>query len=240
VNELGSLCRPYDELAADFARERERDPVIAALDRIWSDGGFRADDGTIARAAHSVGRRDGTILYGLARAVAPRAMIETGFAFGISTACLLAGARGARHTSIDSGFRAWAGPRGLEHWRGLGLAFELLEEPSEYALPRLASGGATAIQLGYVDGVHTFDGALIDCFYLDRMLEVGGLLVLHDADAPAISTLLAFLRANRRFVISDAYGPTIAVCQKLGDDDRSWGHFEPFEVAARRHWDRGR
>jgi predicted O-methyltransferase YrrM len=239
MNTLDDLCRPLADLEVELSRARANEPVVAAIDAVWTRGGLVSPSGDIVATRHSIGRRDGTILWGLARAVAPAASIETGFAFGISTACVLAAVPTVAHTSIDPLFRNWAGTLGLDYWRELGLAFDLIEEPSEYALPRLAVA-SRRIQFAFVDGVHTFDGALIDFFYLDRMLDRGGVIVIHDADAPAIETLVAFIVANRRYVVSTAYAPTIVVCQKLDEDDRRWDHFVPFTVAARAGWDRRR
>lgn len=46
----------------------------------------------------------------------------------------------------------------------------------------------------FIDGWHTFDHALIDFFYVSRLLEVGGVVVFHDVDMPSINRLLRYIR----------------------------------------------
>jgi predicted O-methyltransferase YrrM len=72
---------------------------------------------------------------------------------------------------------------------GLGLAnldragyarlVEFHDEPSYRALPALEAAGQR-IEFAFIDGWHTFDYVMVDFFYVDRMLRVGGIVVLDD------------------------------------------------------------
>jgi hypothetical protein len=94
------------------------------------------------------------------------------------------------------------------YWRGGGLAnvnaaglaelYEFHEESSQELLPRLATEGVRA-QLAFIDGWHTYDHTLVDFFYLDRILEPGGIVVFDDVGYPAIRRVCDFVLTNRAY-----------------------------------------
>src|SRR5262249_46370140 len=69
---------------------------------------------------------------------------------------------------------------------------------SQAVLPQLAAKGYR-IQFAFIDGWHTFDHALIDFFYLDQMMENGGVIVFDDVGYPAINAVVRFVLANREY-----------------------------------------
>ena len=70
--------------------------------------------------------------------------------------------------------------------------FTFHERKSEYILPKLAEEG-NKFDFAFIDGWHTFDHTLIDFFYLNRMLDIGGILVIDDVGMPAINKLSRFI-----------------------------------------------
>jgi predicted O-methyltransferase YrrM len=115
--------------------------------------------------------------------------LEIGCAYGLSSLFIcgaLSSRPDARHTIID--------PFQSTEWRGIGVAnlrragygfFELIEETSEVALPRLFEQGRM-FQFALIDGFHTFDHILVDFFLADRLLEVGGIVVFDDLHLPGV------------------------------------------------------
>ena len=97
-------------------------------------------------------------------------------------------------------------------WRGGGLhnvqragfedRYSFHEEPSQIVLPRLAAAG-TRIQFAFIDGWHTFDHTLVDFFFIDRMLDVGGIIVMDDVGYPSIRRLCHFILSNREYISFD-------------------------------------
>ena len=165
-----------------------------------------ADGSTIE--AHSFIPRDSCELLGdVVRDTQASRTIEVGMAYGISTVCLagavrnVAGDRG-RHIAIDpaqtGGWRS-GGLHQLER-AGLREVVELIELKSHVALPQLLVRG-DRFQVAFIDGWHTFDHALVDFFYLDLMLEPGGVLVLDDVGYPAINAVVRFILANRSYTL---------------------------------------
>ena len=48
------------------------------------------------------------------------------------------------------------------------------------------------IDFAFIDGAHTFDHALVDFFYIDRMLNVGGIVAFDDLGFPCIEKVCRF------------------------------------------------
>ncbi|MBL0174102.1 MAG: class I SAM-dependent methyltransferase [Ignavibacteria bacterium] len=123
--------------------------------------------------------------------------LEVGCAHGISSLHIcssLAGRTGAKHIIID--------PFEYKDWHGIGIAnlkragytfYELIEERSEFALPRLVQEAEGTFDLVFVDGWHTFDHTLLDMFYASKLLRVGGYIVVDDCDFVAISKAISYM-----------------------------------------------
>ena len=104
------------------------------------------------------------------------------------------------------------------------------------------------IQAAFIDGWHTFDHALIDFFYVNRMLDEGGIVMFDDANWPAITKLIRyvmkypcyeyfaggdvnFVRSIGRDVMRGCLPrlmPSIVVLRKTAKDDRSWDWYAHF------------
>jgi predicted O-methyltransferase YrrM len=124
--------------------------------------------------------------------------IETGCAYGLASLHICSALRdrpNAWHVIID--------PLQSTEWRSTGVAnlkregltrFELFEEGSEFVLSRLAAEQSGTFDLVFLDGFHTFDHVLLDCFYATRLLRVGGYLVLDDTDMQAIARVLDYIQ----------------------------------------------
>jgi hypothetical protein len=106
---------------------------------------------------------------------------------------------------------------------------ELIEERSETGLPRLHANGLR-IQAAIIDGWHTFDHTLIDFFYINKMLDVGGIFVLDDTQFPAIRHVVQHILTYPAYRAVGAVGdvPTSIAFQKIAEDERPWNWFAPF------------
>lgn len=122
--------------------------------------------------------------------------IEIGCAFGVSSLFIcdaLSEKESPQHTIID--------PYQSTDWHGVGVNnlkkakfsfFELIEEPSELALPKLLEQGQT-FDFALIDGLHTFDQTLLDFFYLNRLLKIQGVLVIDDTQLPAVKKVVRYI-----------------------------------------------
>jgi len=125
-----------------------------------------------------------------------RRTLEVGCAFGVASLSICqatAGRDGAHHTILD--------PFQSELWKGVGRLnleragcdhFELLEKPSETALPSLLTEHEGQFDLIFIDGCHTFSHVMLDLFFATRLVRVGGYVVLDDSNWWAIAKVMSY------------------------------------------------
>lgn len=183
--------------ATDFPFLRStaaRDVVETA----FRTGKVRDADGVEHRLDASLHREECELLHSVLSKSDARRTLEVGCANGISamTICdAIAGREGARHTAVDN--------TQSTHWKGVGRAnvarcgfdfFDVVEEDSAYALPRMAAADER-LDFALIDGWHSFDHALMDFFYINRMLRVGGLVAFDDASARSVNKVVRYVAA---------------------------------------------
>ena len=184
-------------------------PVV---EDVLRSGRVSTAEGRVVRA-HSymhIPRDECELLYRQVASTRATQAIEVGMAFGISTICLCDAL--SRNTASELGQRPHLivmDP--FQHggiWQGVGLAqvqasgfselVEFHERTSQAVLPDLVAKGYR-IRFAFIDGSHMFDEALIDFFYLDQMLEIGGVIVFDDVNLPPINAVVRFVLANRDY-----------------------------------------
>jgi predicted O-methyltransferase YrrM len=162
-------------------------------------------DGSTIPLDYGISEHEGVTLQRLMREVRPRVTLEIGFAYGISTLFICEALRevgGERHIVID--------PGPLDGWLDVGLfnteragyasMLEFRNESSHRALPALEREGCH-VQLAVIDGWHTFDYTFVDFFYVDRILDVGGIVMFDDTEHyPAVRKVARYVAIHRRYV----------------------------------------
>jgi predicted O-methyltransferase YrrM len=174
--------------------ERDRTTILPNGARVPVHSAVSLESGRVIRRAIGV--------------AAPTLGCEVGLAYGVSTLYIL----DAMH---DLGEGHLIGMDPAQHdqtWQGGGLynlqragfanRYSFHEASSQFVLPRLAEAG-TRIQFGFIDGWHTFDHTLVDFFYLDMMMDVGGVMILDDVGYPALQRLAHFIVTNRAYTFLD-------------------------------------
>jgi predicted O-methyltransferase YrrM len=192
--------------AADIAK-----PVTTSsvLDRISESGHIILPSGEEVEATGYIDPSCGALLQKVIRAIRPTVGVEVGLAFGISTLYILEvlkEAGGEKLIGMDPAQHD-------NHWRGGGLhnilqagyesLYEFHENTSQQVLPALAREGQR-IDFAFIDGWHTFDHTLIDFFYIDQMLSVGGVVVFDDVSYPPIRRACDFILTNRDYDVYDS------------------------------------
>jgi predicted O-methyltransferase YrrM len=142
-------------------------------------------------------------LHNQVQAIAPDHALEVGLANGLSALGILSAmeATGRGHlTSIDPyQFKSWRGAGVTAVGRaGLEPRHTLINDFDYAALPALLTDGHR-IQFAYIDGWHTFDYTLLDFFYADKMLDVGGVVGFNDCAWPAVRKALRFVVTHRSY-----------------------------------------
>jgi predicted O-methyltransferase YrrM len=160
--------------------------------------------------------------------------LEIGCAYGFSSlhiASALTGRPGARHVIID--------PMESTTWNGIGVInldragvdfYELREEVSEIALPGLLKEGAE-FDLVFIDGWHTFDQTLVDMYYANRLIKVGGYVVVDDANWISVSKAISYFEKYPCYkIVGGAADPTLKIVNFL------WKLIRPVADFIFPHW----
>jgi predicted O-methyltransferase YrrM len=134
----------------------------------------------------------------------PELSVEVGLAYGASTLSILTALEeisgAGRLISIDPAQSTSWQSIGSSNVNKAGLAarHRLIEAYDYLALPKLIKEGIR-IDFAYIDGWHTFDYALLDFFFLDKMLKPGGICALNDCDFLAVNKVIRFIKTHRRY-----------------------------------------
>jgi predicted O-methyltransferase YrrM len=184
----------------------------SVLSEILETGATKTASGNGTIKVHSsISSSEGQFLWKIVRQLDPTVSLEVGLAYGIS-ALFICGALNARdgtkHIAID--------PHQHEVWGGIGMAnlrragygdiVRLIEAPSYRALAELESCGRR-IDFAFIDGWHTFDFTLVDFFFIDRMLKVGGVVAFDDASWRAVRKVCRFVKTNLAYSVLRVDGP---------------------------------
>jgi len=158
-----------------------------------------------------IDREEGALLTRIVENVQPTTSLEVGFAYGVSTLFICEAlsklAHPAKHLVID--------PFQQTKWHGVGLhnvqtagfsdLVQFIDARSEFALPELLREGLR-LDLALIDSLHTFEQCMIEFFYLDRMLNVNGVLVFDDADWPGINRVIRIALSYGNYAPFDRAG----------------------------------
>lgn len=152
----------------------------------------------------------GFFLKRLIKEIKAEKSLEVGLAYGISTLFIcdsLVKTDKTCHIVMD--------PYQYTDWEGIGIynlkmagyedIIEFYNLPSHIALPQLEVQ-KRSIDFAFIDGNHLYDYAMIDFFYIDRLLRVGGIIVLDDVNMKSIKKLCRYIITNRAYTLLDYWG----------------------------------
>lgn len=180
------------------------------LEEILRTGLTKLEGGEEVPVHSALGRWEIKLIGKILREIRPARTLEVGMAYGVSTLAIcdaLAELGGERHIAIDPDQQSgkWG-----DGWRGGGLAnveaagftglLEFHEAASHLVLPRLEEAGAR-IQFALIDGWPTFDYRIMDFVMIDRLLDVGGVVMIAAAHMPAVRKACRFIATNRSYSV---------------------------------------
>ena len=183
------------------------------LEEIYATGVVVDKDGVKYPVTASIDEGEGAFLSDFigSRSTIVRTL-EVGCAYGLSSLSITTatkGRPGAHHTIVD--------PYQNTQWKGIGIDllrrsgvdfFSLVEQPSEFALPRLAQEAGEPLDLVFIDGWHTFDHTLLDLFYANRLIGVGGYIIVDDCDWRSVAKALFYFSCFPCYEIAGASRPS--------------------------------
>jgi hypothetical protein len=171
--------------------------------------------------------------------------LEIGFANGSSGLFITAALKNLElyghktyHVAIDPNQSTQWKNIGALHIKKLGYKnIEIIEKPDYIAMPDLLKERVKntkwmeskydpnyeKFDLIFIDGWHTFDYTLLDFFYADLLLKVGGYIIVDDAKFDALKELDKYLSNNFKFYKKENFEMGLwMIYKKIRDDDRSW------------------
>jgi predicted O-methyltransferase YrrM len=159
-------------------------------------------DGKSHDLESEINEAEGKFLAEIIRQIRPKASLEIGLAHGISAMFICEALQESscpQHIVIDPGHLE---KTPYDDWQGLGLynlkqcgfgeMVEFHNGASELVLPQLVAQGRR-VDFAFIDGWHTFDQIIVDFYYINRMLNVGGVVIFDDANWPSIRKALRYL-----------------------------------------------
>jgi predicted O-methyltransferase YrrM len=123
--------------------------------------------------------------------------LEIGCAYGLSSLFIcdaLLGRAGASHMALD--------PYQTGEWHGVGAAnlkraeirfASIVERKSEIGLAELLEHNEGSFDFILIDGLHTFDQTMLDLYYANRLVKVGGYIAVDDCHAPPVAKAVSCL-----------------------------------------------
>ncbi|MCU0446160.1 MAG: class I SAM-dependent methyltransferase [Microscillaceae bacterium] len=169
---------------------------------------YTPEGNLVAVSQTSVSPRKGELIQKVIQKIQAVKSLEVGLAYGVSALYIceaLVKNSETMHYVIDPYQAQWQ-DIGIFNLNQAGYSsyFQLLAEPSHLALTTLERQGVE-VDFAFIDGYHTFDHALMDFFLIDKILKVGGVVVLDDTNWDSIKKVCSFILQNRNYKVFDAY-----------------------------------
>ena len=160
-----------------------------------------APDGTTRPLESNISREEGEALYSAVRSIRPACSLEIGLAHGISALAILAaicanGSSGHFYV-IDPFQKNYANcGEAMITLAGFADRHTFLERFPEEAVPQVPR-----LQFAFIDASHLFDFTVMEFVLIDKKLDVGGIIALHDLWMPSLQAVVRFILANRDYRI---------------------------------------
>jgi predicted O-methyltransferase YrrM len=159
--------------------------------------------------------------------------LEIGMAFGISASYILLSNKNVSLMSIDPY------QKDKNQWNSMGLKLikelelderhHYIPEKSYISMPKLLSTyGEEYFDFIFIDGWHTFDYTLIDFFYADRLLRIGGVILIDDALHKGVQKFIKYIESNYKNYEKIETIKTQCGYIKISHDDREWFYHQDF------------
>jgi predicted O-methyltransferase YrrM len=177
--------------------------IRTRIERAYATKSVEGEDGvTYSIMPAALPPERARFLLEVCRAQRPTATLEVGMAWGMSTLHIFQalaenGVAVPHHVLMDPFQPSLFHNGALRALRELGLEpnVEFYAEPSGLVLPRLVSEGRR-FDFAFIDGDHRFDGVFVDFFYVDQLVEPGGVVVFDDTAWDGVYLTCQFAQTN--------------------------------------------
>ncbi len=176
--------------------------------QILEKNGFILENGDWYSLTSAISKNEALFIKEIISNSNPQSTLEIGCAEGVSSMVICSSiSPNAHHTILD--------PNQYLEWKGMGIRnlkecgfsnFDLIEDYSEFTLPTLLKSGKR-FDFVFVDGWHTFDHVLMEFLYINRLLNVGGVVVFDDVALPPLNKLMRYISNYPNYVPIGSAGP---------------------------------
>lgn len=200
----------------------------------------------------SINWQQGNYLAALIQQHNPRAVLELGSGFGLSSIWIQSALSSrSSHTAVDP----WA-----EHLPKIRAALSkrhyklITAYTSQEYLARNLSTLKEKIDFIFMDADNRFDGCLTDCYFANQILKTNGILVIRNCWNPSVRRVCQFMLTNLPYHLVGVpswinwlikhmpthgmgwllyhttlrYSAEFCVLKKTATDNRKWNHFATF------------
>lgn len=156
----------------------------------------------------NVSLSEASSLHAAVRLIRPMRSLEIGLAHGVSALSILGAiaANGSGHHYVIDPFQRNYGYCGeaMIARAGLSALHTFLERYPEEVIPNLPG-----LQFAFIDASHLFDLTILEFVLVDKKLDVGSIVALHDLWLPSIQAAVRFILANRAYQICLDVSPDV-------------------------------
>jgi len=156
--------------------------------------------------------------------------LEIGMNYGISSMYILLALK--KNINLDKKLVS-VDKNQLSQWKNFGINLvksikmnkyhTLYDDESYKILPELIDK-KEVYDFIFIEGWKFFDYTLLDLFYSNLLLKVGGIIMIDDAYHQGINKCIKYIDANYKHFKRIQSPLTIAAYQKISDDNRSWDY----------------
>lgn len=187
--------------------------MLNELEKIFSSGFIEINsNGETVKLHSNTNFEQGLFLQKMFKLVKPVNTLEVGLAYGISALFILEmhkmyNQNNGIHIAIEpDGYWGSAAIHNIERAR-LSVYFKVERGFSDQILPVLYHSGYR-IQYAYVDTTKRFDIVFQDCYFLDKILDIGGVIILDDCGGswPGIQRVARYMLNLPHYKLLDKTG----------------------------------
>jgi predicted O-methyltransferase YrrM len=176
------------------------------LEEIFRTREFQSTDNKKVKIAGETPRDQCEFLQNLIQDNNYKKSLEIGLAYGMSAVAITEAVvnNGGSHFVMDVFQKSMCNNYGLDLLKKTGL-IEKVEFKEEYCytvLPKLLNEGRK-FDFAYIDSTKQFDWLLVDFFYIDKLMEVGGMIVFDDVDFESVKKLLRYISQFPSYKVYD-------------------------------------
>lgn len=206
--------------------------VNDCLTSMYKNGYMSGDNGSTFKFDYPLDIICGRYMYELIVQHKRHNTLEVGLGEGFGSLWML-----QAHKDNKKGFHISIDPNQMTSYKGIGLYeiescklsnnFKFIGKPSHLVLPKILidvqKGKIPKFDLIYIDGWHTFDYTLIDFFYSDQLLNIGGTIVIDDVRHAGVKKCVSYILQNyKHYKMIENKLETNIILVKVSEDSREW------------------